>query len=204
MEAMKNSSLQESCWACKDMIEMNAFLCPKCHKIQPLREMNEFQRLSLDSCFELDLVHLEKQYFQLQRKLHPDNFVGASALEKDFSKSHSAAVNHSYIILKNPLKRAEHLLQIQGVALSDKSTGVEDPNLLMEVMEMREAIDEVKSASALAHLSNHIRHIFEKGLEDLNHYFIQKLYAQAFKELQRLKYINNIMHECSVLLKKFV
>ncbi|MBL0942451.1 MAG: Fe-S protein assembly co-chaperone HscB [Alphaproteobacteria bacterium] len=200
---MRNLSLQEQCWSCKDVIKITALLCPTCHKIQPLREMNEFQRLDLETSFELDLVHLEKQYFQLQRKLHPDNFVGASALEKDFSRLHSAAVNHSYIILKDPLKRAECFLQIQGFSLSDKNIGLEDANLLMEIMEMREAIDVASSSNALAQVLNHARDIFEKGLEDLSHYFVQKVYAHAVKELQHLKYINNIMQECCVQLKKF-
>src|SRR3546814_139679 len=166
--------------------------------------MDEFKRLSLAPCFNINLEELENKYFQLQRTLHPDNFIGATSLEKDFSKLHSAALNQGYTILKDPLKRAEHLLKIQGFDLSNKNTEVEDPNLLIEVMEMREAVDEAKSAGTLVQISNHIRHRFEKGLVELESYFSKRTYAQAFNELQRLKYIENILHECVVQLKKIV
>lgn len=204
-KVMRTPPSQDICWSCKQTVDSIEFLCPSCDKIQPLREMDEFKRLSLKPQFELNLDQLEKTYFKLQRRLHPDVFMSASELEKGFSRLHSAALNKAYTVLKDPLKRGELLLQIQGFSLSnEKGMNLDDPGLLIEMMEMRETLEEAESVIALTQVSNQTHHMFQEGLEKLKMYFVKKEYSPALKELQRLKYVSNIMHECCVRLKKVI
>jgi len=57
----------------------------------------------------------------------------------------SSLVNHAFKTLQNPVLRAEYILQQQGVDLAESEQTLEDPGLLMEIMESREALDEATS-----------------------------------------------------------
>lgn len=105
--------------------------------------MDAFDVLALAPAFDLDTNELEQRYRDLQKQLHPDRFVQASASEKRASLSRAVDVNQAYRVLRDDLKRAEVLL-----ARVAKDAGAEvaaDPQLLMEVMELREGLQEAKA-----------------------------------------------------------
>ena len=54
-------------------------------------------------------------------------------------------MNHAFKTLQNPVLRAEYILQGQGIDLAESEQTLEDPELLMEIMENREALDEAIS-----------------------------------------------------------
>ncbi len=105
--------------------------------------MNYFTLLSLPPTFSLDLSALEAAYFTAQRQYHPDRFAGKSAEEKLRAAQISSDVNEAYNTLKHPLSRAKHLLSIEGITVLDEANSAK-PNqaLLMEIMELQEAIAE--------------------------------------------------------------
>ena len=57
----------------------------------------------------------------------------------------SSFVNNAFKTLQNPVLRVEHILREQGVDLSESEQTLENPELLMEIMESREALDEATS-----------------------------------------------------------
>jgi hypothetical protein len=57
----------------------------------------------------------------------------------------SSLVNHAFNTLKNPVLRAEYILREQGIDLAESEETLEDPELLMQIMETREALDEAAS-----------------------------------------------------------
>lgn len=58
-------------------------------------------------------------------------------------------MNKAYHTLKDPLARAKYLLELQGVEVGE-SDSLEDPALLMEVMEIREELDEATTDDQVA------------------------------------------------------
>ncbi len=56
----------------------------------------------------------------------------------------SAMINDAYQILKNPLQRAEYLLKIRGTEMPSEQSSFRDTGFLMQQMELRELIAEVK------------------------------------------------------------
>ena len=54
-------------------------------------------------------------------------------------------MNHAFKTLQNPVLRAEYILREQGVDLAESEQTLEDPSLLMEIMDSREALDEATS-----------------------------------------------------------
>ena len=133
--------------------------------------MDAFDTLGLEPTLDLDVSALEQRYRDLQRQLHPDKFAQASSSEKRESLSRAVAVNDAYRALRDPLKRAEILLTRHGAKVSEReSRELVDPSLLMEVMELREALAEAKSARNLeqAHrLAASVRGMQEDATADL-------------------------------------
>jgi molecular chaperone HscB len=110
--------------------------------------MDAFDVLALAPAFELDPNELEQRYRDLQKQLHPDKFVQASASEKRTSLSRAVDVNQAYRVLRDDLRRAEVLLaRLEGELAGSATT---DPSLLMEVMELREALAEAKTERDVA------------------------------------------------------
>jgi len=94
-----------------------------------------------------ELFDLTQRFQQLQRVLHPDKFASATDAERRWSVQAASRVNEAYQILKQPLKRASYMLELQGLMLNEETDTQMDPMFLMEQMELREALGDVESAS---------------------------------------------------------
>jgi molecular chaperone HscB len=53
----------------------------------------------------------------------------------------SSSITRAYDVLSGPHSRAEHLLELNGATITENCTALVDATLLMEVMEIREEID---------------------------------------------------------------
>lgn len=109
-------------------------------------EQNHFALFGLPVAFEVDGEALALRYRDLQRAVHPDRFAGASERERLLSVQQASRINEAFRTLKDPLARARYLLELNGMQLSDTDTAM-DPMFLMEQMELREALDEVRGAA---------------------------------------------------------
>ncbi|KAJ3552272.1 hypothetical protein NM688_g4236 [Phlebia brevispora] len=92
------------------------------------------------SAFDVDLVRLKKSFRDLQRIIHPDKWSGKGDTAQETAAEMSGIVNRAYGILTNPYTRAEYILQLEGVPIEEQDN-IEDPSLIMEVMETREELD---------------------------------------------------------------
>lgn len=73
------------------------------------------------------------------------------AADKARAEAMSARINEAYKTLANPLLRAQYLLSLRGVDVAnDETLKVEEPGLLMLVLEAREEIEEAESEDDLA------------------------------------------------------
>src|SRR5262245_31427994 len=107
--------------------------------------MNYFEVFGLPRVLSLDLKALEKTFHELSRKYHPDYFTKAPAEERQRALQMTATLNDAYRTLRHPVRRVEHLLQVEGF----KPDGSKVPKtFLMEVFEINEQLEEVKGGTA--------------------------------------------------------
>jgi molecular chaperone HscB len=115
---------------------------------------DHFEVLGLPRKFHVDAADLETRYLALQKETHPDRFAKALPRERMEAVVRNTELNDAYKVLKHELKRAEYLLKLEGVDIGaetpQSTTGatkqlVVDPKLLMEIMALREALDDAKS-----------------------------------------------------------
>ncbi|KAK0753800.1 hypothetical protein B0T18DRAFT_484440 [Schizothecium vesticola] len=101
--------------------------------------------------FEIDIPTLRREFLRLQSRSHPDLHQHHGSTRLD-AQAASSEINAAFKTLCSPLLRAEYILRERhGVDLAgDESTGPgEDPEVLMAVLEAREAIDAAREEGEL-------------------------------------------------------
>src|SRR5690348_7830104 len=102
-----------TCWSCaKEVAAVDPF-CSACGKVQPPPagvQPDKFAVLGFAPSFDAP-QGLDDRYRALSRKLHPDRFARAGAQERRYSLEQTTRLNDAYKILKDPVRRAEHLLR---------------------------------------------------------------------------------------------
>jgi molecular chaperone HscB len=111
---------------------------------------DHFERLGLPRRFSIDPSVLEAAYLDRSRAVHPDFHQTGSGAEQAASETVAAAVNEAYTILKDPFRRAEHLLGLLGGPTASEVKDI-PPAFLMEMMDLREEIERADAAGKARH-----------------------------------------------------
>jgi len=157
--------------------------------------MDHFARLGLPAALELEPATLDRAYFARQRQWHPDRFVAKPADERARASAEAAALNDAYRTLKDPLSRAIYFATLKGVELPGDGKTIDDPDLLMEVMDAREELQEASSVGEVDALAAFAREDLEKGLATLPRLFLANDKPAIRKTLLRLRYIDKFAEE---------
>lgn len=111
--------------------------------------MNPFAILGVAARYDLDLGAVEKTHRELSRALHPDKYVAASASERREALSRAVEVNEAWRIVRDPIGRAEALLELRGAPLREGAEPKAEPEFLMEMLELREALADARHGKDL-------------------------------------------------------
>ena len=145
-----------TCWSCGTMRAEH--FCSACGKVQPPVPVDYFTFFGLPRKLNVDVALLEKEFYQLSRKLHPDLYSGADAREQEWSLEQSSQLNDAYRTLKDEIKRTEYLLRLEGVELEEQSKAATEqarasgqvkkqvvpPDLLEEVFDLNMQLEELR------------------------------------------------------------
>jgi molecular chaperone HscB len=146
----------QSCWSCGTM--RAAHFCDACGKVQPPAPVDYFTFFALPRKLDLDIVVLDQDFYELSRKLHPDLNAQAGSQEQEWSLQQSSLLNDAHRTLKDPIKRTQYLLRLEGVELEEqsktateqaRSTGeikkqIVPPELLAEVFDLNMQLEELR------------------------------------------------------------
>src|SRR5262249_13461287 len=87
---------------------------------------------------------LQRRFYELSRKLHPDLFTRKSEQERQNSLEASSVLNDGYRMLRDPVKRAEYVLRGHGFDIGEQRSKDVPPELLEEVFELNMALEEIR------------------------------------------------------------
>src|SRR5216684_5977344 len=156
MTAKPTPEQTQSCWSCGTMRAVH--FCEACGKVQPPAPVDYFTCFGLPRKLNLDVAALEKDFYELSRKLHPDLNARAGSQEQEWSLQQSSLLNDAYRTLKDPIKRTQYLLRLEGVELEEQSKAATEqarssgqvkkqivpPDLLEEVFELNMQLEELR------------------------------------------------------------
>jgi molecular chaperone HscB len=135
-----------------------AHFCESCGKVQPAAPADYFAFFGLPRKLNIDVAALEKDFYALSRKLHPDLSARATAQEQEWSLEQSSLLNDAYRTLRDPIRRTQYLLKLEGVELEEQSKAATEqaratgevkkqivpPDLLEEVFELNMQLEELR------------------------------------------------------------
>jgi len=134
------------CWNCHERT-LGTHFCSSCGKLQQIpQSFDYFALFEMPKKLWIEMEGLEKKFLQLSWKLHPDNFVNATEMERELSLKRSSELNDAYRTLRDPVTRVEYLLGIEGERKEGEKKQQAPPELLEEVFELNESLDELREA----------------------------------------------------------
>ncbi len=144
------------CWSCGDM--RAAHFCNNCGSVQPPIPTDYFSFFGLPRKLNVDLARLEREFYSLSRKLHPDRYAQAQSKEQQWSLEKTSQLNDAYRTLKDPIARTEYLLRTEGMNFGEQSKSATEearssgkqkqqaipPDMLEEVFELNMQLEEAR------------------------------------------------------------
>ena len=124
--------------------------------------MNDyFASLEIPRHLAIDTKDLERRYYALSRKLHPDLFARGAPAEREQADAVMAVLNDAWRTLRDPIARALYVLKQEGFDIAEQGTKDVPPELLEEVFELNMALDEVSGAAPRAAVASQAALRFE-------------------------------------------
>jgi len=110
--------------------------------------MDHFEVFGLPRRLAIDTAELQRKFYELSRRHHPDFHQTAPPEEQARELEASARLNAAYRALRDPILRVEYLVRLEegrdtkeGATIKPKAP----PELLEEMFEIQEALAEAKA-----------------------------------------------------------
>lgn len=158
-----------------------------------------FELFQLAPGFDLNTQQLSDRYRELQREYHPDRHAHKGEREQRLAVQATAYLNEAFDTLKQPLKRAQYLLKLQGVETGEETRQQLPGEFLMQQMELREALFEVSDASdpfaELERLESEARSLETEQYSQFNAALAANDLTTAEIAIRKLQFVNKLIKE---------
>ncbi|MGJ7492383.1 Fe-S protein assembly co-chaperone HscB [Variovorax sp. ZT4R33] len=109
----------------------------------------DFELFSVPMTFAQDRAALDARWKELQREAHPDRFAAQGAAAQRVSMQWSVRINEAYQRLKDPVRRASYLCELNGAPIEAQNNTAMPGDFLMQQMEWRESLDDATASAAV-------------------------------------------------------
>jgi molecular chaperone HscB len=157
---------------------------------------SHFDLFGLPPAFAVEADALERSYREIQSRVHPDRFAHAGDAERRASLQWTTRVNEAYRTLKDPVQRAKHLLELNGVDVAFETNTAMPAEFLAQQMELRESLEDAKDASALDALRRNLvkdKQLLEKAIAEAID--AKRDYAGAAGLVRKLQFLDKLDSE---------
>ncbi len=155
------------CWHCQSEMA-GEYFCDRCVKVQPVsKDLDYFSCFGLPRRLGIDTNVLEAKFYELSRAFHPDFYQNKSDAEQTISLGNSAMLNTAYRTLRDPIQRAEYLLDLEAGAVKDIRT-TPPADLFEEILELQDTLNEFRASDRTSDDASALRsklHVDRAALE---------------------------------------
>jgi|SRR5579871_4293015 len=159
---------------------------------------NYFELLGLAPRFPVEERDLEARYHERSKLHHPDRHARADGATRVKSALATSELNQAYRTLRDPVRRAEYLLKLNGIDVSDEKSGKVAPDFLVEMMELRERLQEARAARderEIARLAVEVRGKSEGALDEIAAGFAAEALDRVAEALVAHRYFRRFLDE---------
>jgi molecular chaperone HscB len=156
----------------------------------------DFQLFTVPSTFAQDRAVLDARWKELQRKAHPDRFAAQGAAAQRVAMQWSVRINEAYQRLKDPVRRAAYLCELNGAPVNAENNTAMPAEFLMQQMEWRELLDDIDTPEALESLRREVDAGRARALSSLDWLIDEKDdYAAASQQVRALMFIERFAQD---------
>lgn len=159
-------------------------------------QSNDFELFELPPAFALDRALLDERWKGLQREVHPDRHAAADAQTQRQAMQWSVRINEAYQRLKDPLKRAAYLCELNGVPVQAENNTAMPAAFLMQQMQWREDLEEARSAEQLERMADEVAAARRTMLGDLQRTAdVQRDYPALAGQVRALMFVERFARD---------
>lgn len=178
------------CWHCQSKVA-GEYFCDRCNKVQPVSQaLDYFTCLGFPRRLMINPHQLETKFYELSRVFHPDFYQNKSLAEQTISLTNSAMLNTAYRTLRDPIQRAEYLLDLEVGAVKENQT-TPPVDLFEEILEIQDTLTEYQAAAPASETQSTLR----TTLHTKQHMLVQRQ-QKIDTTLQQLFAQWDTLHDC--------
>ena len=159
-------------------------------------QSNDFELFGLPQQFAQDRAAIDARWKDLQREAHPDKFAAQGAAAQRVAMQWSVRINEAYQRLKDPLRRAAYLCELQGAPVNAENNTAMPAEFLMQQMAWREALEEADSVADLDAISDEVGRSRRERLQQCEQLLdVAHDYAAAVAQVRALMFIERFARD---------
>lgn len=167
-------------------------------------QSTDFELFQLPVQFAQHREVLDARWKDLQREAHPDKFAAQGAAAQRLAMQWSVRINEAYQRLKDPLKRASYLCELNGAPIEAHNNTAMPPEFLMQQMAWREALEESSNADELERLADETGAAMRQQLQLIAQTLdFERDFLKAAKEVRSLMFIEKFSAEVEARIDQF-
>jgi molecular chaperone HscB len=164
---------------------------------------DDFELFGLATRFAQDRAAIDARWKDLQREAHPDKFAAQGASAQRVAMQWSVRINEAYQRLKDPLRRAAYLCELNGAPVNAENNTAMPKEFLLQQMAWREALDEADSAADLDDLNSQVSAAQHQALQKCAQLLDQqKNYQEAVQQVRSLMFIERFASDVETRLDR--
>lgn len=144
------------CWHCQSEVS-GEYFCDRCVKVQPVsKETDYFTCFGFPRRLTIDPGKLEAKFYELSRAFHPDFYQNKTETEQAISLGNAAILNSAYRTLRDPIQRAEYLLDLEAGAVKEIRNSP-PADLFEEILELQDTLNEYRATDGASDTGRRLR-----------------------------------------------
>ena len=157
---------------------------------------DDFVLFDLPRQFAQDTAQIDERWKALQRQAHPDKFAAHGAAAQRLALQWSVRINEARQRLRDPLKRATYLCELNGHAVDAENNTAMPAEFLMQQMQWREELDEAETPAQWQALATDVQQAQTDTLQALAQSIDQQQdFAAAVQHIRCLMFMRRFAQD---------
>ena len=159
-------------------------------------QSSDFELFDLKRKFSQDRAAIDARWKQLQQEAHPDKFAAQGASAQRIAMQWSVRINEAYQRLKDPVKRAAYLCELNGTPVNAENNTAMPASFLMQQIEWREALDEAKTTENTQKIALEANEYMREQLLNLEQSIdVKNDFKLAVEQVRSLMFVERFLSE---------
>ena len=162
----------------------------------------DFELFDIPPHFSQDRSALDARWRSLQAQVHPDRFAAEGAAAQRIAMQWAVRVNEAYQRLKDPIRRAAYLCELNGAPIEAENNTAMPTAFLMQQMEWREALYDARTVDDVDALQQQVADHRRAALAQLEATLdSDRDFIAAAQQVRALMFVERFAHDIDARLE---